>query len=96
MAGQKKVPMRKCVVTGEMKPKKEMVRIVRSKDGDVSIDLTGKKAGRGAYITLDKECILLAKKKNVLAHHLKTEIADTLYDELLQLAEKETAARNEQ
>ncbi|BDG48011.1 MULTISPECIES: YlxR family protein [Parageobacillus] len=96
MAGQKKVPMRKCVVTGEMKPKKEMVRIVRSKDGEVSIDLTGKKAGRGAYITLDKECILLAKKKNVLAHHLKTEIADSLYDELLQLAEKETAARNEQ
>ncbi|GCD83311.1 MAG: DUF448 domain-containing protein [Geobacillus sp.] len=96
MAGQKKVPMRKCVVTGEMKPKKEMVRIVRSKDGDVSIDLTGKKAGRGAYITLDKECILLAKKKNVLAHHLKAEVADTLYDELLQLAEKETAARNEQ
>ncbi|WP_420768302.1 RNase P modulator RnpM [Parageobacillus thermoglucosidasius] len=96
MAGQKKVPMRKCVVTGEMKPKKEMVRIVRSKDGDVSIDLTGKKAGRGAYITLDKECILLAKKKNVLAHHLKAEVADTLYDELLQLVEKETAARNEQ
>ncbi|SFA41666.1 hypothetical protein SAMN05192569_100379 [Parageobacillus thermantarcticus] len=96
MAGQKKVPMRKCVVTGEMKPKKEMVRIVRSKDGEVSIDPTGKKAGRGAYITLDKECILLAKKKNVLAHHLKTEISDSLYDELLQLAEKETAARNEQ
>jgi uncharacterized protein len=96
MAGQKKVPLRKCVVTGEMKPKKEMMRIVRSKDGEVSIDPTGKKAGRGAYITLDKECILLAKKKNILAHHLKTEIPDTLYDELLQLAEKETAAGNEQ
>ncbi|GLH63214.1 MULTISPECIES: YlxR family protein [Bacillaceae] len=96
MAGQKKVPLRKCVVTGEMKPKKEMMRIVRSKDGEVSIDPTGKKAGRGAYITLDKECILLAKKKNILAHHLKTEIPDALYDELLQLAEKETAAGNEQ
>ena len=96
MAGQKKVPLRTCVVTGEMKPKKEMMRIVRSKDGEVSIDPTGKKAGRGAYITLDKECILLAKKKNILAHHLKTEIPDTLYDELLQLAEKETAAGNEQ
>ncbi|WP_374718429.1 RNase P modulator RnpM [Parageobacillus toebii] len=96
MAGQKKVPLRKCVVTGEMKPKKEMMRIVRSKDGEVSIDPTGKKAGRGAYITLDKECILLAKKKKILAHHLKTEIPDTLYDELLQLAEKETAAGNEQ
>jgi len=91
----KKIPMRKCVVTGEMKPKKEMIRIVRSKEGEVSIDPTGKKAGRGAYITLDKECILLAKKKKVLAHHLKAEISDALYDELLQLAEKETNAANE-
>ncbi|GGJ56249.1 hypothetical protein GGR02_000441 [Anoxybacillus voinovskiensis] len=91
----KKIPMRKCVVTGEMKPKKEMIRIVRSKEGEVSIDPTGKKAGRGAYITLEKECILLAKKKKVLAHHLKAEISDALYDELLQLAEKETNAANE-
>ncbi|ANB59214.1 RNase P modulator RnpM [Anoxybacteroides amylolyticum] len=91
----KKIPMRKCVVTGEMKPKKEMIRIVRSKEGEVSIDPTGKKAGRGAYITLDKECILLAKKKKVLAYHLKAEISDDLYDELLQLAEKGTNASNE-
>jgi predicted RNA-binding protein YlxR (DUF448 family) len=96
VASQKKIPLRKCVVTGEMKPKKEMVRIVRSKDGEVSIDPTGKKAGRGAYITLDKECILLAKKKNILAHHLKADSADTLYDELLQLAEKEAKAENGQ
>lgn len=90
----KKIPMRKCVVTGEMKPKKEMIRIVRSKEGEVSIDPTGKKAGRGAYITLNKECILLAKKKKVLAHHLKAEISDSLYDELLQLAEKETGTND--
>ncbi|MBA2873952.1 RNase P modulator RnpM [Thermaerobacillus caldiproteolyticus] len=96
MAGQKKIPLRKCVVTGEMKPKKEMIRIVRSKDGDVSIDPTGKKAGRGAYITLSKDCILLAKKKNVLAHHLKADIADSLYEELLQLAEKENKVENGQ
>ncbi|AMX84002.1 RNA-binding protein [Geobacillus subterraneus] len=92
MAAQKKIPLRKCVVTGEMKPKREMVRIVRSKEGDVSIDPTGKKAGRGAYITLDPECILQAKKKNILARHLKAEIADALYEELLALAEKEKQA----
>ncbi|MGP3607735.1 RNase P modulator RnpM [Anoxybacteroides rupiense] len=96
MAVQKKIPMRKCIVTGEMKSKKQMIRIVRSKEGDVSIDPTGKKAGRGAYITLEKECILLAKKKNVLAHHLKAEIAESLYDELLELAERENEAKNGQ
>lgn len=89
MAKQKKIPMRKCVATGEMKPKKELVRIVRSKEGDVSIDLTGKKNGRGAYITLDKECILKAKKKNMLANHLNAPIPESIYDELIQLAEKE-------
>jgi uncharacterized protein len=96
MNNRKKIPMRKCVASQEMKPKKELIRVVRSKEGEISIDLTGKKAGRGAYISRDKELILLAKKKNILAHHLKTEIPDTLYDELLQLAEKETAAGNEQ
>lgn len=85
----RKIPLRKCVATGEMKTKKELVRVVRSKEGDVSVDLTGKKNGRGAYITLNKECILQAKKKNILANHLKAKIEDSLYDELLQLAEKE-------
>ncbi|AIE59691.1 hypothetical protein BMMGA3_06315 [Bacillus methanolicus MGA3] len=86
---QKKVPMRKCVATGEMKPKKELVRIVRSKEGVVSIDPTGKKSGRGAYLSKDKEAILLAKKKNILANHLQTTIDETIYDELLELIEKE-------
>lgn len=85
----RKVPMRKCVATGEMKPKKELVRIVRSKEGDVSIDLTGKKSGRGAYLSKNKEAILQAKKKNILANHLEVSINDSLYDELLELIEKE-------
>ncbi len=85
----KKVPMRKCVATGEMKPKKELVRIVRSKEGIVSIDLTGKKNGRGAYLSKDREAVLLAKKKNVLSNHLEVTIDDKLYDELLELIEKE-------
>nr|WP_205597399.1 YlxR family protein [Neobacillus thermocopriae] len=86
---KRKVPMRKCVATGEMKPKKELVRIVRSKEGDVSIDLTGKKSGRGAYLSKDKEAVLLAKKKNILSNHLEVPISDSIYDELLELIEKE-------
>jgi uncharacterized protein len=88
MNKQRKVPMRKCVVTGEMKPKKELVRIVRSKEGEVSIDLTGKKSGRGAYLTLNKETVLTAKKKNTLANHLQVTIEDSIYEELLELIEK--------
>nr|WP_295970384.1 YlxR family protein [uncultured Bacillus sp.] len=89
MNNRRKVPMRKCVVTGEMKPKKELVRIVRSKEGEISVDITGKKSGRGAYLTLDKETVLLAKKKNVLASQLEVTIDDSIYEELLQLIEKE-------
>ena len=81
--------MRKCVATGEMKPKKELVRIVRGKEGDVSIDLTGKKSGRGAYLSKDKEAVLLAKKKNILSNHLEVAINDSIYEELLELIEKE-------
>ncbi|MBM7694666.1 putative RNA-binding protein YlxR (DUF448 family) [Peribacillus deserti] len=89
MISRKKIPMRKCVATGEMRPKKELIRVVRSKEGEVSVDPTGKKSGRGAYLTLDKEAILLAKKKNILANQLGAAIDPSLYDELLGLAEKE-------
>nr|WP_263327980.1 YlxR family protein [Neobacillus sp. Marseille-Q6967] len=89
MNNRKKVPMRKCVATGEMKPKKELVRIVRSKEGEVSIDQTGKKSGRGAYLSKDKEAVLLAKKKNTLSNHLQADIDESIYNELLELIEKE-------
>lgn len=81
----KKVPLRKCVVTGEMKPKKDLIRVVRSKEGEVSVDVTGKKAGRGAYLTKDKDCILLAQKKKTLENHLSIQIEPTLYQELLEV-----------
>jgi predicted RNA-binding protein YlxR (DUF448 family) len=87
MAAQKKIPLRKCVATNEMKPKKDMIRVVRSKDGEVSIDPTGKKSGRGAYLSKDKDAILLAKKKNVLSNHLETKVDDSVYDELLTFVE---------
>lgn len=89
MHNRKKIPMRKCVATGEMRPKKELVRIVRSKEGEVSVDLTGKKSGRGAYLSKDQEAVLLAKKKNTLASHLEVTIDESLYDELFEIIEKE-------
>lgn len=90
MNSRKKVPMRKCVATGEMRPKKELVRIVRSKEGEVSIDLTGKKSGRGAYLSKDKEAVQLAKKRNILSKQFETQVDDAIYDELNELIEKES------
>ena len=58
----KKTPMRKCVGCGEMKPKKELRRIVRSPEGEISVDLTGKKSGRGAYLCADPACLAKAEK----------------------------------
>ena len=89
MKARKKVPMRRCVASGEMKPKKELIRIVRSNEGEVSIDLTGKKSGRGAYLTLDRDIIEVAKKKNVLANHLSASIDPSIYEQLLELVDKE-------
>ena len=88
MSSPKKIPLRKGVVTGEMRPKKELIRIVRSKEGVVSVDFKGKKSGRGAYLSLDKETVLTAKKKNVLANHLQVPIDDSIYEELVQLIEE--------
>lgn len=79
---QKKLPLRKCVVTQEMLPKKELVRVVRTPEGDVVIDLTGKMNGRGAYLSKDLDVIRLAEKKRTLDHHLKVKTNDDLYEQL--------------
>lgn len=81
--------MRKCVVTGEMKPKKELIRIVRSKEGVISIDPTGKKSGRGAYLSVNKDAILLAKQKDIISNIFKMKIDDTIYEDLLNMVEKD-------
>ncbi|MBY6036053.1 YlxR family protein [Fictibacillus nanhaiensis] len=78
----RKIPMRKCVACQEMKAKKELTRIVRSPEGDVSVDSTGKKSGRGAYLCHEAACIEQAKKKKVLETHLKTKIPADLYEQL--------------
>lgn len=78
----KKIPMRKCVVTQEQFPKKELVRIVRTPEGNVVIDKTGRTNGRGAYLKKDVRVIDLAKKKKSLSRALECEIPQSLYDEL--------------
>jgi predicted RNA-binding protein YlxR (DUF448 family) len=81
----KKIPMRRCVATMAQLPKKELVRIVRTPEGLVKIDLTGRSNGRGAYLAKTTEAIDLAKKKNALARALECEIPETVYDELRSL-----------
>ena len=78
----KKVPLRKCVATGEQLPKKELIRIVKNKEGEVSVDPTGKKNGRGAYLKRSLDSIELAKKKKILNRVLDTEIPEEIYEEL--------------
>lgn len=81
---KRKIPMRKCVVSGEMKPKKDMVRIVKSKEGDVSIDPTGKKNGRGAYISLETELVEKARERKLFNQALNAQVDDSFYDELIE------------
>ena len=78
----KKVPMRQCVGCGEMKSKKELVRIVRTKEGEISLDPTGKKAGRGAYICNDVECLKKARKARRLEKSFSAQIPNEIYDSL--------------
>ncbi|MFC0472016.1 RNase P modulator RnpM [Halalkalibacter kiskunsagensis] len=85
---QRKVPLRKCIVTNEMKPKQELIRIVRSPEGTVAVDITGKKNGRGAYMTNDDEVFEIAKKKDVLSRHLQTKVDPTIYDELREASKR--------
>ena len=78
----KKIPMRSCVVTREKLPKQELVRVVKTKDGEVLVDLSGKANGRGAYLKKDKEVFEKAKKFKILDRILEIEISNELYDEL--------------
>lgn len=85
MAQKRKIPERKCIVTNEMKPKKELIRIVRNKDGEVFVDETGKKNGRGAYLSKDLSVIEKAEKTNALNRQLNTQVDTSIFDELKQL-----------
>ena len=79
---QKKVPMRKCTGCNEMKPKKELVRVVKSKEGEISLDLTGKKSGRGAYICRNVTCFQAARKARRFEKSFSCRIEDSVYESL--------------
>ena len=78
----KKIPLRMCTGCMEMKPKKELIRIVKSPEGEVSVDLTGKKSGRGAYICKSTECLEKAFKTKRLSRNLDVSISEEIYDKL--------------
>ncbi len=84
---QKKISLRRCNGCMEMKPKKELVRIVKNKEGEISLDLTGKKSGRGAYICKDLECLKKARK----ARRIEKEFASKIPDEVFDMIEEELA-----
>ena len=82
MAGVKKIPMRKCVGCGEMKSKKEMLRVIKTPEDLIELDSTGRKNGRGAYISFSKECLLKAVKNRGLERSLKISVPKEVMEKL--------------
>lgn len=78
----KKIPMRTCVITGEKLPKKELIRVVRTPEGTVIVDETGKANGRGAYLKKDIETFNKAEKSKILNKRLEVEVPSSIYEEL--------------
>ena len=81
----KKIPMRTCVVTREQFPKMELIRVLRTPEGTVTIDTKGKANGRGAYLKKDKDVILKAQKTKVLDKMLEVNVPNEIYEKLLEL-----------
>jgi len=81
---RRKVPLRMCVGCREMKPKKELVRVVRDPEGEISIDLRGKKAGRGAYICRAPDCLVKTKTNRMLERSFNQKIPDEIYEKLIR------------
>ena len=83
----KKIPMRECIVTKEKLPKAELIRVVRTPDGEVIIDKSGKANGRGAYLKKDIEVINKAKTNKILNRVLEVEVPNEIYEELIKMME---------
>ncbi len=79
---QKKLALRKCIGCNEQKPKKELIRVVKNKEGEISLDFSGKKPGRGAYLCNDISCFQKAHKGRRLEKSLSTQIPNEVYDKL--------------
>ncbi len=80
----KKIPMRQCLGCNEHKPKRELLRVVRSPEGEISLDFIGKKSGRGAYICHDVKCLRRARKSRRIDKNLECEIPEAVYDQMEQ------------
>ena len=78
----RKIPLRMCTGCGEHKPKKELVRVVKSPTGEISLDLTGRKAGRGAYLCRNVECLRKARKARRVERLFSCQIPDEVYDQM--------------
>ena len=90
----KKVPMRKCTGCGMQKPKRELIRVVLNKEGEISLDATGKKPGRGAYLCLDAQCLKRARKSRRLERAFSCKIPEEIYARLeADIAQAEAAAK---
>ena len=90
----RKIPLRRCSGCGESKPKRELVRVVRAQDGTVSLDLTGKKPGRGAYVCPRAACLAKARKAKRIERALEVSIPEEIYDAMtaeIQRAEAQSA-----
>lgn len=86
---QKKIPLRRCVATQEQFPKRELIRVVRTPEGNVVIDLVGKVNGRGAYLSRSVNSIEIARKKKILDRHLEVSVGEEIYTELLKIVSEE-------
>ncbi len=86
----RKIPMRQCMGCNEHKPKAELLRVVRTPEGEISLDFTGKKSGRGAYLCRDVKCLKKARKSHRIDRTLECDIPDAVYD-----AMEEEMAQNE-
>lgn len=78
----KKIPLRQCIGCGEMKGKKDMMRVLKTAEGDICLDVTGKKNGRGAYVCKTSDCLKLARKNKGLERSFKMSIPGEVYDTL--------------
>lgn len=87
MQKMKKIPQRQCVGCRTMKDKKSLLRLVKTPEGEILLDATGKKSGRGAYVCPDSECLKKARKSRALERVLETAIPDQVYEALVQQME---------
>ena len=81
----KKIPMRRCLATNESFPKKELLRIVRTPEGEIKVDQTGKLNGKGAYLSRSNEALEIARKKKVFDKALEVEVPEEVYEEISRI-----------